>query len=153
MNNVKNMLNDKRTCTGGMLFMVCSLFIVMMIAFCVGVSRNAMARSVAESVEHTIALECLASCYTNPGSNFDNPTTSREGQFNDSKTFAALGTSLTEINPVREFNDVMTNLNLMAEDSQITSYNWLYKKYNSPSAEGYDKGQATFELQVHSFRG
>lgn len=89
------------------------------------------ARSVAESVEHTIALECLSSCYVN-----NNPTQT----WTSNRTFKPLADNGQDINPLTEFNRIMTQYRLMGS----TGNEKIFMKYTAGTTP-------TFELQIYDW--
>lgn len=153
LEKVKNNLCAEKKCTGGLLFLVVSSIIAFMLVFCVLLMKATMTRSVAESVEHTIALECLASCYIDPGGNQIVGETSHS--WHGAPTFRSLsGVRTKDINPVEQFNTIMKNLHLMAGavEGSTNNVNITYNKNTNGSSAGYGNNQATLTLQMGQFR-
>lgn len=156
----RKLLNTEREGTGGLLFIVVSIMLTFMLVTCFTLARLITTRSVAESVEHTIALQCLASCYINPVDN-GLTTTTTEHAYGSEATFAPISGNGhgIEIDPTEQFNNIMTELHLMRDGTDWSgevglssgTKQALYRKYTKDSAEGYTKGQATFTLQMQPF--
>jgi hypothetical protein len=108
--------------------------------FTISFIRISTARAVAETTEQTIALQCLASCYTN-----NTPSTT----WNSNATFATInskGTNTANFDPLKTFNDTMHAYNLMSDDYSVPSTQ-VYLKYDATT----DPDHPTFEVQFGSF--
>lgn len=143
---MKEFLNERRSAAGGIVF----IFVTMILAFTMIITitfiRASTARSVAESVEHTIALECLASIYTHP-TEFTRDTYTWTSNY----TFPAIVTGGSAIDPLDQFVSVMQEYNLMKSDERAgVTYDasdiTVYMKYiaSDPDSNGYP----TFEIQI-----
>lgn len=161
-NNILAYLKQEKPATGGLLFMTVALIIVAMFIFTVTTSRVTMSRSVAESVEHVIAMECLASCYIHPNQSAVHGQ--KEIEWNDvGKSFSFQQLSAkkgsTPITPVKDFNTIMQKLKLMRDASakegetpESQSAHMYYKYYTKDDpTEGYKAGQAIFDLQMQEY--
>lgn len=133
------MLKMKRKGTGGLLFIFTSMALAFMMIVSITFIRASTARSIAESVEHTIALQCLASCYTHPDKYND------YNQWTSNKTFDSVSDSGSDIDPLGEFNSLMTSYNLIDPGRGATQISMVYDKngnvYNN-------KKHPTFEIQI-----
>lgn len=130
-------LKRKKAGTGGLLFIFTTMALAFLMVFTVTYIRVTTARSVAESVEHTIALQCLASAYTHPD---------KYGETNywtSNKIFDPITSTSKEINPLEEFNRIMTSYNLMGK--QATKIAMAYNKTDNMNG---GVPHSTFEIQV-----
>lgn len=156
---LKDRLNTKREGVGGLLFLVCAMAIAGMLTFSTTLARSAMIRSVAESIEHTIALECLASCYTNPVINGVD-TGAGHGYWSGGGDigFEPIGSSpgMVRIYPVAQFNEMMTGLKLMsttrpnAQSSRV-EVSYTVHKNSGEDDEGYGRNQPSLDLKIGEF--
>ena len=130
-------LNRDVPATGGLLFIVTSMFLAVSLVFGTTLAKETTSRSVAKSVEQQIAIQCLASCYINN----EDPFEIRDGN----RTFKKLGANGTEIDPLAQFNTAMHGYNLMAPQSNATDI-----------AMGYTRGKTskstTFTLQCGEYK-
>lgn len=101
--------NKERSGAGGILFIGCSMALAMIFVLTITFIRLSTAKSVAESVEHTIALQCLASCYLHPNSyGEDNVWT------DTTQKFDPITEGGNQIKPVDQFISTMKAYNLMS---------------------------------------
>lgn len=140
-----NFLQSNRHGTGGLLFMFVSIVMALTMVLTITFVRMSTARSVAESVEHTIALQCLASCYTHPDK-YNN-----ENYWTGNREFDSITESGQPIDPLKQFNDAMVTYHLMSprglDKEQIAM---SYKKADPSSVR---KGQRvpSFEIQISNW--
>lgn len=143
-------MNKDRHGTGGVLFLLSTAMLAVMMVFTITFIRISTAKSVAESVEHTIALQCLASAYLHPTKYSDTNT------WTSNKTFDAITTGSDPINPLQQFNDTMKAYNLMKHGERSgqadgTADEWIAMKYikkDSTSLSPEGKPLSTFEIQI-----
>lgn len=152
---LNNKLNEKRSCVGGLLFLVCAMAIAGMLLFTTTISRASMIRSVAESVEHTIALECIASCYVNPVANgvSNNDVTTRTGGTDlELVAFGNGEDGIGAICPLTQFYDAMKGLHLIPEEASPNenSVSFTYT-INRSTYDGYNIGQPSLSLHIGGF--
>ena len=136
-------LNKTRRGTGGLLIIYTSMALTLMLVTTITFIRVSTARSVAESVEHTIALQCLASCYTHPESY------SNENYWSDNKEFEPIYGKGDDINPQQEFNSLMQSYHLMDSD---TSGETVAMHYSKTGNVINGKKHPTFEIQIGNWK-
>lgn len=138
MSKAKNYLDSARKGTGGLLFLFVSGICALTMIFTITFIRVSTARAVAESTEHTIAMECLASCYSN---NTPSQTWRTNHEFPplNSHTMGA-----TNFNPLETFNKTMIAYNLM-DPNDVSEE--VYMKYDNSN-----RNHPTFEIQFGPFR-
>lgn len=132
MQAIDKFLKRKRSGFSGLIMLSTTAICAVALIFVVIFMQASTARSVAESVEHTIALECLSSCYVN---NNDNQTWTSNAIF---KPLTAEGNA---INPLEEFNQAMTTYGLMGKGGNEQ----ILMKYTK------DGSSPTFELQIYGW--
>lgn len=140
MSKFKSYLDSARKGTGGLLFMFVSGICALTMVFTITFIRDSTARAVAESTEHTIAMECLASCYSN---NLPAQT------WNSNYLFPALNSydpTATPFDPLKTFNDTMHSYRLMAPEYSVPA-DQVYMKYDTSSPN-----HPTFEIQFGPFQ-
>lgn len=131
-------LKQDRCGTGGLLFIFTSMILAVTMIGTVTFIRASTARSVAESVEHTIALQCLASCYTHPNKYGTTNTWTSDNVF-DSVTKDG-----TTIDPLNEFNSLMTSYHLISND-KADKISMKYSKHDNIVNGSY---HPSFEIQI-----
>lgn len=132
-------LKRDRNGTGGLLFIFTSMALAFMMICSITFIRASTARSIAESVEHTIALQCLASCYTHPTKYND------YNQWTSNKTFDAVSDSGSDIDPLQEFNNLMMSYKLIDPSKPATKISMVYDKKGNVYR---GKKHPTFEIQI-----
>ena len=140
-----NFLNADRRGTGGLLFMFVSIVMALTMVLTITYVRASTARSVAESVEHTIALQCLASCYTHPNKYND------ENFWTGNREFESITETGQPIDPLQQFNDAMVTYRLMnTRDLGDEQISMAYKKADASSVRK-GKKVPSFEIQISNW--
>lgn len=132
----KAALTKERGGFSGLLMLATCAILAFAMIFSVTFMQASTARSVAESVEHTIALECLSSCYIN---NSDSQT------WTSNTVFKALSSEGTPIDPLAEFNQIMTSYHLMGAGGAEQ----ILMRYDKQGSDGISS--PTFELQIYGW--
>lgn len=135
-NTVKDKLNEEVPATGGILFIVTSIFLAVALMWGVTLAKETTSSSVARSVSQTISLECLASCYIN-----NVPTSS----WNSNHVFSKISKNGQNINPLEQFNNAMHSYNLMRASDSCKEVRMKYNK-------GATNKDTTFTLQFGSYK-
>lgn len=152
-------LNSERDGTGGLLLLITSSMLAFMMIFTITLIRVSTARSVAESVEHTIALQCLASVYSHPA---EYPT---EQTWTANTTFPSVSKTGTAIDPLQQFNDTMKSYHFMktneyinahpgvndAEQAAANSTEKITMRYNPNDNIHGGRTHASFEIQIYDW--
>lgn len=142
---VKDYLERDRSAAGGLVFIFVTMILALTMIITITFIRASTARSVAESVEHTIALECLASIYTHPDI-YDGDQT-----WTSNHVFESINSSGSTIDPLNQFITVMQEYNLMRSDERAgfasgDSEIFIYMRYIE--ADEDSNGYPTFEIQI-----
>lgn len=131
-----NYLKTDRKGTGGLLILYSGAFLSLMLVLTISLIKVSTSRSVAESVEHTIAMECLASSYVN---NVNSQT------WTSDHVFDSITKTGQSIDPKKQFNSVMTSYHLI--DPSSTGKETIYMKYNRRDSGGLP----SFTLQISNW--
>lgn len=105
---------QERNGTGGVLFLMVSFLLGICLVLSISFVRQSTSRSVAETVQSTIAMQCLASCYINKAEY------GSSGTWTDpSKEFKSTSrTYTTTIKPLEQFNQTMKKYRLMRSNER-----------------------------------
>lgn len=120
------LLREERRGTGGLLILYSGLFLSIMLMLTVSLIKVSTARSVAESVQHTVAMECLASSYVN---NLDSEV------WNGNHVFPSVNKDGQDIDPLEQFNSFMRSYKLLDENQ--TGDEKIYIKYDKSDNNGH----------------
>lgn len=146
-------LNKEREGTGGILFLNVSVILAVCLVLTVTFIRESTSRSVAETVESTIATQCLASCYTNQGKY------GSEGYWEgvgSETTFKSTSKKGADFNPLNTFNETMKHYHLMKDneragqtsgESKKFSAEWKRKDYKDSNGNWH----ASFKIQFDEY--
>lgn len=133
------MLNERRDGTSGILLVVVAATLAALMCVSLTLIRASTAKSIAESVEHTVALQCLVSCYTHPY-NYGDYT-----KWDSNHIFEPITKNGTSIDPATEFNNIMLSEYGMMSDSGNEEISMVYDKKGNYFHGAY---YPTFEIQI-----
>lgn len=144
---IKQMLEKRKDGTGGLLFIFTSMILAVILIGTTTFIRAATSRSVAESVEHTIAMQCLASCYTHPEQYGDYQV------WTSNTTFEPINRDGVRFDPLNTFNSVMKSYRLMRSNERPNAADGasgerISMKWNRNDHVYDGETHPTFEIQI-----